>query len=91
MTDSDGHYVLSNLPPGPYVLDVKSPGFKDYRQSGIVLEVAHNICANVAMTVGSVTETIEVTANAAMVETKDSAIAQTMEAVKITELASQRP
>ncbi len=86
VTDSDGHYVLSNLPPGPYVLEAKAAGFKDYRQSGIILEVAHNITANVAMTVGSVTETVEVTANAAMVETRDSAIAQTMEAVKITEL-----
>ena len=85
-TDSDGHYLLTNLPPGPYTLEVKAPGFKDYRQSGIVLEVAHNISINVAMSVGSVTETIEVTANADMVETKDSAINQTMDPVKITEL-----
>ncbi|HVW11113.1 MAG TPA: carboxypeptidase regulatory-like domain-containing protein [Bryobacteraceae bacterium] len=85
-TDSDGHYVISNLPPGPYTLDVKSPGFKDYKQAGIVLEVAHNIGINVAMSVGSVNETIEVTANADMVETKDSAIAQVMDPVKITEL-----
>src|SRR5580692_9211564 len=41
VTDSEGRYHITNLPPGPYVLDVKSPGFKDYRQSGIVLEVAH--------------------------------------------------
>jgi len=85
-TDAGGHYVVSNLPPGPYSLDVKAPGFKDYRQSGITLEVAHNIAINVAMTVGAVTETIEVTANAAMVETKDSAIAQVMDEAKITEL-----
>ncbi|HVY95103.1 MAG TPA: TonB-dependent receptor [Bryobacteraceae bacterium] len=85
-TDSDGHYVVPNLPPGPYTLNVKAPGFKDYRQTGIVLEVAHNIAINVSMSVGSVTETIEVTANADMVETKDSAIAQVMDPTKITEL-----
>ena len=85
-TDADGHYLLTNLPPGAYTLEVKAPGFKDYRQSGIVLEVAHNISINVALSVGSVTETIEVTANADMVETKDSAINQTMDPVKITEL-----
>ncbi len=86
VTGNDGHYVISNLSPGPYSLDVKAPGFKDYRQSGIILEVAHNIAVNVAMTVGSVTETIEVTANASMVETKDSAISEVMDATKISEL-----
>ena len=86
VTDGEGHYIVSNLPPGPYALEVKSPGFKDYRQSGIILEVAHNIAINVSMTVGAVTETIEVSANAAMVETKDSAIAQVMDEAKITEL-----
>ena len=85
-SEADGHYVIANLPPGPYTLEAKAPGFKDYRQSGIILEVAHNISINVQMTVGAVTETIEVSANAAMVETKDSAIAQVMDEAKITEL-----
>lgn len=85
-TDAQGHYVVSNLAPGPYELEAKSPGFKDYKQTGIVLEVAHNIAINVSLTVGAVTETIEVSANAAMVETKDSAIAQVMDEAKITEL-----
>ena len=86
VTDSGGHYLISNLPPGPYVLEVKATGFKDYRQNGIILEVAHNISVNVGPTVGAVTETIEVSANASMVETKDSAIAQVMDQTKITEL-----
>ena len=38
VTDGEGHYIVSNLPPGPYALEVKSPGFKDYRQSGIILD-----------------------------------------------------
>jgi len=86
VTDSGGHYLISNLPPGPYALEAKAPGFKDYRQSGIILEVAHNISVNVTLTVGAVTETIEVSANASMVETKDSAIAQVMDEAKIDEL-----
>ncbi len=86
MTDNDGHYAIPDLPPGPYTLEVKAPGFKDYRQTGIILEVAHNVTQNVAMTIGAVTETVEVSANAAMVETKDSSIAQVMDETKITEL-----
>src|SRR5436309_634040 len=39
LTDPTGHYVLTNLPVGPYRLEVKANGFKDYQQTGIVLQV----------------------------------------------------
>jgi hypothetical protein len=86
VTDAQGHYAIGNLPPGPYVLNVKASGFKDYRQTGITLEVGRTVEINVSLTVGSVTETIEVAADASMVETKDSAIAQVMEQRKIVDL-----
>jgi hypothetical protein len=86
VTDAQGRYAIGNLPPGPYVLDVKAPGFKDYRQTGIVLLVGHTSGINVSMSVGSVNETVTVAADAAMVETKDSAIAQVMEERKIVDL-----
>ena len=40
VTDSNGSYVLSNLPPGPYRLEVSLQGFRTYVQTGIVLQVA---------------------------------------------------
>ena len=36
-TDASGQYVLPNLPVGPYRLEVKANGFKDYVRTGIVL------------------------------------------------------
>ncbi len=85
-TDVQGRFAIPNLAPGPYILDVKAPGFKDYRQTGIVLQVGQTIAINVAMTIGSVTETVEVAANASMVETKDSGIAQVMDQRKVVDL-----
>lgn len=85
-TDVQGRFAILNLSPGPYVLDVKAPGFKDYRQTGIVLQVGQTINLNVAMTIGAVTETIEVSGNASMVETKDSGIAQVMDTQKVVDL-----
>src|SRR5436309_5971274 len=35
VTDSEGRYVLPNLPSGPYRLEVQAKGFRDYVQSGI--------------------------------------------------------
>ncbi len=86
VTDAQGRFAIGNLPPGPYVLDAKVQGFKDYRQTGIVLEVGHTSQVNITLSVGSVTETIEVAADASMVETKDSAIAQVVEQRKIVDL-----
>jgi hypothetical protein len=85
-TDTGGAFRFPNLPIGSYILEVSASGFKAYRQTGIILEVAHNVEQNVALQVGATTDTVEVTANANMVETKDSAIAQVMETRKIVDL-----
>src|SRR3954471_24164970 len=38
VSTSDGSYVLSNLAVGPYTLEVTSQAFRNYLQSGIVLQ-----------------------------------------------------
>jgi len=85
-TDGSGNFRLPNLPVGPYVLEVNAQGFKVYRQTGITLQVASTVTQNVVMQIGALTETVEVVADASMVETKDSAIGQVMEQRKIVDL-----
>ena len=46
-SSEDGTYVLSNLPIGPYRLEVSRAGFTTYVQTGIVLQVATNPTINV--------------------------------------------
>ncbi|HTS28565.1 MAG TPA: carboxypeptidase regulatory-like domain-containing protein [Bryobacteraceae bacterium] len=86
VTDASGTFRAPNLPVGPYILEVNAQGFKAYRQTGIILQVASNVEQNVVMQIGSLTETVEVVADASMVETKDSAIGQVMEQRKIVDL-----
>lgn len=85
-TDDTGRYFLPNLPIGAYRLEVTAQGFKTYVQTGIELEVAHNIEIPVTMQIGAVTESIEISANAAMVETKENAIAQVINGARIQDL-----
>ena len=85
-SDSAGSYTLPNLPVGPYRLEVKSPGFKDYVQSGLVLQVGNSIQINVPMQVGSVSERVEVTAAANQVETRENSISVVIDAQRINEL-----
>src|SRR6266576_6141864 len=49
ISTSDGSYVLSNLAIGPYTLEVTTPAFRNYLQSGIVLQVGNNVLVNVAL------------------------------------------
>src|SRR5436190_8285866 len=39
ISDTNGAYVLTNLPVGPYKLTAKMQGFATYEQTGIVLNV----------------------------------------------------
>jgi hypothetical protein len=86
ISDDRGHYSLPNLPVGPYRLEVRLPGFKDYVQNGIVLVVNNNIQLNVTMQVGAVTETVEVNAAVNQVETKETSVASVIDQQRISEL-----
>ena len=61
---NDGTYVLANLPIGPYRLEVSKPGFSTYVQTGIVLQVATNPTIDISLKVGTVSEQVQVEANA---------------------------
>ena len=71
---ADGGYLMTNLPVGPYQLQVSKEGFSTYVQSGIVLQVNSNPTINVGLKVGAVTEQVQVQANAAVLETQNTAV-----------------
>ena len=85
-TDASGQYVFPGLPVGPYRLEVKAQGFKNYVQSGIVLVVNNNITLNVKMQVGTISEKIEVSAETSQVETKETSVASVIDTQRISEL-----
>ncbi len=75
-TDSTGHYAFPDLPVGPYRLEVSAQGFRGYVQTGIVLQVGNNVTANVSLQLGSISETVSVSAGTNMVETQNSSVSQ---------------
>jgi hypothetical protein len=86
ITNETGHYVLPNLPLGPYRLEAGLPGFRTFVQTGIVLQVGSNPAINVVLQVGQVSEAVEVQANASLVETRSVSVGQVMETARIMEL-----
>ena len=86
VTNQTGHFIFPSLPVGPYRLEVKASGFKDYVQSGLELQVGNNIQINVALQVGSVNETVEVQGTVNLVETKENSISTVVDGQRINEL-----
>ncbi len=59
-----GYYVMPNLPVGTYSVSAEAPGFKKSIQTGIVLDSAAKLNVDLSLTVGAITESIEVRASA---------------------------
>jgi len=83
---ADGSWVLTNLPVGPYRLEVGKQGFTTSVQTGIELQVKSDPLVEVALKVGQVTEQVNVEANAALVETRSSGVGEVVQTQRIVEL-----
>ena len=86
VTDLGGAYTLSNLPVGPYRLEVTLSGFRTYSRTGVVLQVSSQPVIDVAMALGDLSETVAVNAAAPLVETRNPGIGQVIDNERIEEL-----
>ena len=77
-TDESGQYALRLLPLGNYKLEVALSGFKNFSQTGIVLEVGRNARIDASIEPGNVAESVSVVADAPLVETSSSSLARTV-------------
>ena len=83
---ADGSYILTNLPVGRYQMEVTKQGFSRYVQSGIVLQVGGNPTVDIPLKVGTVSEQVQVEANATLVETRSAGIGQVIDNQRVLEL-----
>ena len=75
-SDSEGRFVIRNLPPANYRLAVSATGMQNYAQQGITLAVGQTAQVNVQMQVQGSTETVSVQATAALLQTEDASTGQ---------------
>ncbi len=89
VTDGTGTYVLTNLPVGPYQLEVTLAGFQTYIQTGIVLQVGDAASIDAALGLSTVEETITVAAAAPLVDVQSAGIGEVVDQERILELPLQ--
>jgi hypothetical protein len=73
-SNENGSYDFQLLRPGRYSLTVELAGFKQYVQSGIVLETGVPARADIRLEVGAMTERVTVEASAALIQTESAAV-----------------
>ena len=74
VTDAAGRYRIPQLALGLYTVQAQVGGFQTEVRSGIRLTVGQEAVVNLELRVGAVTERVEVTGEAPLVQTKDSAV-----------------
>jgi hypothetical protein len=72
VTAESGQYVLPNLAPGMYRLDVEHAGFKKYVREGLRLQVQDRPTIDVTLEPGDVQTVVNVTAEAPLLEASDA-------------------
>jgi len=88
-TDAAGYYRFANLPPGSYTLNVTASGFRTFRQENIELLVGRLPSLDITMQVGSVTETVDVSATAALIDTTQSRVQANIPQASLMNLPTQ--
>src|SRR6201991_1050416 len=85
-TDDAGRFKVANLQPGKYAVTVNSAGFSPLTQENIVVEVGRETSLEVALTVGQVTGTVDVTAEAPVINTTQQDFSTNLNQTSINEL-----
>src|SRR5215472_399988 len=85
-SNESGNYTFSDLPPGTYTVAAEQTGFKRASRAGV--DVVVNTTGRIDLTLqpGQITETIEVTAAAAALQTERADTGRQMETKQVEDL-----
>ena len=83
VTNEAGLYSFVSLTPGVYVVTASQKGFESVARNNVTVTVDQVATVNIALQVGSVTETVTVTETAALVDTSNSTVGQLIESANI--------
>ena len=85
-SDDTGRFKVANLQPGNYAVTVNSTGFSPSTMENIVVEIGRETTLEVALTVGPVTGTVDVSAEAPVINTTQQDFSTNLNQTSINEL-----
>ena len=85
-TNASGGYRATNLQPGTYRVEVSGGGFAPAKAENVIVEVGQSANVDIALTVGSASAEVNVTAEAAPINTVDNSNTTNINQTSINEL-----
>ena len=85
-TDEQGRFKVVNLQPGTYVVTIDSAGFSPYTNERVVVEVGRETTLEASLSVGPVTGTVDVSAEAPVINTTQQDFSTNINQTSINEL-----
>lgn len=85
-TSPGGDYRFPSLPLGSYRISVEQPGFGQYSQEGITLQVDQQMRVDIILRVGNVAEKVVVSGEAPLINTTNAETAEVIERTRVEQL-----
>jgi hypothetical protein len=85
-TGGQGSYQFVNVIPGEYRLDIEKSGFKHFGRTNVTVQVQQDTHIDATLTVGQVSETVEVTSETSLLQAETSSLGTVVEERQATEL-----
>jgi predicted heme/steroid binding protein len=92
-TNESGYYAITNVPPGFYTMSVEAPGFQRFESRDNKVDPSANLVIDAPLTVGSTTQTVEVSASAVVLQTESASVQKvvTREQIDSLEINGRNP
>lgn len=85
-TNESGSFNVPYLPPGAYLVVAEVSGFKRAVQEGVEVRISETVELNITMTVGEVSESIEIRSETPVLDTASSSLGQVIDERRVQEL-----
>lgn len=90
VSDANGQYRFASLPPGDYIVTANMSGFTAAKSPQFGLNVGQTLKIDMALSIGGVTEQVQVSADATVLDLTSTQIATTINAKEIEQLPRGR-
>ena len=86
LSNAAGEYSFSSINPATYSVVAESPSFKKYLRRDVIVATQATVTADVALEVGTQTQTVEVNEETPVIETGNASNGQVLDTQKMTDL-----
>ncbi len=87
-SNNEGNYIVPNLVPGPYRVEIEKDGFKRFTREPVEVRVSDRLTLDVELEIGQVTQSVVVTSEAPLLQSTTATIGQNIDHQRLMDLPS---